>query len=225
MPNYYGWLAKVIERRRIADAIKAMERAGANAAAKERISNATTQAQLRTAARAVARGIERGETYLRKMGGIDSGLEQSVDELRKLAAMFEGTPRQQEHALNIYRGRFTRESFDGKRVSDLTIANLKKGMEPGALGGEWYKLGDSADELRSRFARLRELAEQGTAPTLDELLDEIEKGLREGSPTSDDIDEQISEAERVYQEETDQYYIDLAEVTGSTWDVVPWYDE
>ena len=219
MPNYYGWLAKVIEKRRIADAIKAMERAGANAAARERLASSELQGQLRTARRAVARGIERGEMYLLTAGGTDKGLEQSVEELRKLAAMLEGTPRQQEHALNVYRGRFTKEGYDGKRVSDLTVANLKRGMEGGALGGEWYKLGDRADELRSRFARLRELAEQGTSPSLDGLLDEIEKDVREGSPIVDDVEAEIAHAERVYQEETDEYYTILADVRGDTWEL------
>ena len=224
MPSYYGWLAKVIERRRIVDAIKAMERAGANAAAKERLASSEMQSQIRTARRAVARGIERGEMYLLSAGGTEKGLEQSVDELRKLAAMLEGTPRQQEHALNVYRGRFTREGFDGKRVSDLTVANLKKGMEGGALGGEWYKLGDRADELRTRYARLRELAEQGYSPSVDDILDEIEKAVREGSPIADDIDSQLSEAERVYHEEANYYYSELTELQGESWDV-EWYED
>ena len=223
MPRtYYGWLAKVIEKRRIADAIKASERAAANVEAAARLESHEMQSQLRIARRAVARGIERGERYIVEAGGVHQGLEQSIDELRKLAAMLNGTSRQQEYALNIYRGRFTREGFDGKRVSDLTVANLSKGMD--ALGGEWYKLGDRAEELRSRFARLRELAEQGTAPTLDELLDEIEKNVREGSPTADDVEGEIAQAERVYQEETDQWWTDLANATGAEWEV-PTYNE
>lgn len=222
MPRtYYGWLAKVIEKRRIADAIKASERAAANVEAAARLESREMQSQLRIARRAVARGIERGENYIVEAGGVHQGLEQSIDELRKLAAMLNGTSRQQEYALNIYRGRFTREGFDGKRVSDLTVANLSKGMD--ALGGEWYKLGDRAEELRSRFARLRELAEQGTAPTLDELLDEIEKNVREGSPTADDVEGEIAQAERVYQEETDAWYTDLANATGADWDEIPTY--
>ena len=92
-------------------------------------------------------------------------------------------------------------------------------MEGGALGGEWYKLGDRADELRSRFARLRELAEQGTSPSLDGLLDEIEKDVREGSPVVDDVESEIAHAERVYQEETDEYYTILADVRGDTWEL------
>lgn len=223
MPNYYGWLAKVIEKRRIADAIKAMERAGANAAAKERLASSEMQSQIRTAKRAVARGIARSESYLLDAGGVEKGLEQSVEELRKLAAMFEGTPRQVEHALNIYRGRFTRESFGGKRVSDLTVANLRRGMEPGALGGEWYKLGDRADELRTRYARLRELAESGTSPSLDELLDEVQQGLREGSPVADDVETQLAYAERVYTEETNDALTALEELEQGI--ALTWYDE
>ena len=224
MPStYYGWLAKVIEKRRIADAIKASERAAANVEAAARLESREMQSQLRIARRAVARGIERGERYIVEAGGVHKGLEQSIDELRKLAAMLNGTSRQQEYALNIYRGRFTREGFDGKRVSDLTIANLSKGMD--ALGGEWYKLGDRAEELRSRFARLRELAEKGTAPTLDELLDEIEKNVREGSPTADDVEGELAQAERVYQEETDAWYTDLANAIGADWNDVPTYYE
>lgn len=223
MPRtYYGWLAKVIEKRRIADAIKAGERAAANVEAAARLESHEMQSQLRIARRAVARGIERGERYIVEAGGAHQGLEQSIDELRKLAAMLNGTSRQQEYALNIYRGRFTREGFDGKRVSDLTVANLSKGMD--ALGGEWYKLGDRAEELRSRFARLRELAEQGTAPTLYELIDEIEKNVREGSPTADDVEGEIAQAERVYQEETDQWWTDLANATGAEWEV-PTFNE
>ena len=187
----------VIDAQKAARALKAAEKAAENARAASKLARPEQVARIGSARAAVSEGIETifsaWENPTARLGREElAGLKASMKELKKLDKMLSGTPRQQEFALQMFQGLVEGDSPAGKSIG---LERLKQGVRVDK-DSPWWKLGEDGKDLFDRYRQLRARAEASGDEMTAAALEEIEEGVREGSPTATEIQGALDDLER-----------------------------